>query len=165
LLVVLVLYRIAADSQKEHGMAILEFQTQIDALPGRIFAYISDLEKHVEWSGGQVITKTSEGPLAAGSTYETQEEGPFGMILKENVDVLQYHPSERFAWRSYGPMGTWFDWSCELRPQNGGTILVERLDRSKGLLATVMLKLIIQRQMRKAMPEGLTKIKEQLQGN
>jgi len=146
-------------------MAVLEFQTQIDAPPQEVFAYISDLEKHVDWSGGQVITKTSEGPVGAGSTYVTQEEGPFGMTLKEKVEVIHYQASERFAWRSYGPMGTWFDWSFELRPQNGGTILVERLDRSKGLFAAVMLKLMIQRQMRKAMPQGLARIKEKFEGN
>ena len=146
-------------------MSVLEFQTMINAPPEKVFAYISDLERHVDWSGGQAITKTSEGPVGVGSTYETREEGPFGITLKEKVDVLQYHASERFAWRSYGPMRTWFDWSFELLPQGGGTNLVERLDGSKGLLASVMLKLIFQRQMREAMPKGLSTIKENLEGD
>ena len=51
-------------------MAILEFQTQIGAPPEAVFSYVSDLEKHVDWSGGQAIRKTSEGPIAVGSTYD-----------------------------------------------------------------------------------------------
>ena len=146
-------------------MAILEFQTQINSPPDKVFAYVSELERHVDWSGGQAITKLSQGPAQVGSTYETQEEGPFGRTIKEKVEVLELQDSERFAWRSYGPMGTWFDWSFELRPHDGETILVERLDRSKGILASVMLKLVFEKQMRNSIPQGLAKIKETLETN
>ena len=71
-------------------MAILEFQTQIGAPPEAVFSYVSDLEKHVDWSGGQAIRKTSEGTIAVGSTYETQEQGPFGMTFKEKSEVIEY---------------------------------------------------------------------------
>ena len=112
-----------------------------------------------------MITKTSEGPIGIGSTYETQEAGPFGKTLREKVEVIGYRTGELFAWRSYGPVGTWFDWSFEVRPQDTGTILIERLDRSKGLLAEILLKLIFQRQMRRSIPEGLGKIKGRAEGD
>ena len=81
------------------------------------------------------------------------------MTFKEKSEVIEYKAGEQFAWRSYGPIGTWFDWSFEVRGQDGETILVERLDGSHGLLATVMLNLVVRRQMREAMPQGLAKIK------
>lgn len=140
-------------------MAILEFQTEISAPPEEIFAYVSDLEKHVDWSGGQEITKISDGPLAVGSIFETREQGPFGMTFKEKVEVIEHHASERFAWRSYGPFGSWYDWSFEIRAQDGGAILVERLEGAHGLPAAVAMKLFVRREMEKSMPQGLAKIK------
>jgi hypothetical protein len=62
-------------------------------------------------------------------------------------------------------MGSWFDWSFELHPHNDRTILVERLDRSKGLFAAIMLKLLIQRQMADSIPRGLSKIKVKLEAS
>ena len=139
-------------------MPILQFQTEIPASPERVFSYVSDLENHVEWSGGSQTTKTSAGPVQVGTTYETLEAGPFGRTLKETSKVIDYRPNGSFAWRSYGPMGSWFDWSFEVRIQDSGTLLVQRLDRSHGLVAAVGLKLVFQRQMAKSMPEGLLKI-------
>ena len=141
-------------------MAVLEFQTEINAPAENVFAYVSDLEKHVDWSGGQEIRKISEGPLGVGSVYETKEEGPFGMTFREKVEVIEHKAGERFAWRSYGPLGSWYDWSFEVRAHDGGAILVERLDGSHGLPAAVALRLFVRRQMQESMPQGLAKIKE-----
>lgn len=144
-------------------MTILEFRTEIGAPPEDVFAYVSDLEKHVDWSGGQEIKKISEGPLAIGSTYETKEEGPFGMTFKEKVEVIEHQPNERFGWRSYGPFGSWYDWSFEVLGNDGGALLVERLDGSHGLPAALALKLFVRHQMQASMPQGLSKIKERLE--
>ena len=48
---------------------------------------------------------------------------------------------------------------------DGGTLLIERLDPPGGLLATIILKLFAERQTRKAIPEGLAKIKEKLEAS
>jgi uncharacterized protein YndB with AHSA1/START domain len=144
-------------------MAVLEFQTEINAPPEDVFSYVSDLEKHVDWSGGQEIKKISEGPPAVGSAYETKEEGPFGMTFREKVEVIEHQPSARFGWRSYGPFGSWYDWSFEVRAQDGGAVLVERLDSSHGLPAAIALKLFVRRQMQESMPQGLAKIKKRVE--
>lgn len=146
-------------------MAILEFQTIINASPEKVFFYLSDLQKHVDSSGGEAIRKTSEGPIDVGATYETTEKEPLGLTLKEKANVTQYQPNERFGWRSYAPMGTWFDWSFELRPQHGGTLLIERLEPRGSLITDVLLKLFVEREMRKTMPEALTRIKEKIEGS
>src|SRR5262245_40935033 len=97
--------------EESNRMSAIEFQTVIDVPADKVFAYLADLEKHIDWSGGQAIRKTSDGPVAAGSTYETEEQGPFGLTIKERSSVTQRRPNELFAWRSSGPLGTWFDWS------------------------------------------------------
>jgi len=144
-------------------MAILEYQTEINAPPEEVFAYVSDLETHTDWSGGQEIRKISGASLAVGSIYETKEQGPFGMTFREKVEVIEYKPGDRFAWRSYGPLGSWYDWSFEVRAQDGTSILVERLDGSHGLPAAVALRLFVRGQMQASMPQGLAKIKETIE--
>ncbi len=146
-------------------MATIEYQTQINAPPEKVFGYVADLEKHVEWAHLKDMEKTSDGPVGVGTTYESHGEGPGGSTTNDKVEVTEHQPNERFAWRSDGPMNMQFAWSFELRPQDGGTLLIERLDPPGGLLATAILKLFAERTTRKAMPEGLAKIKEKLEAS
>ncbi len=144
-------------------MAMLEFQTQINAAPEEVFAYLSDLEKHPEWSHCMEIRKTSEGPVGVGTTYQSKGKN-FGITANETVEVTEYRPSERFAWRTTGAMGMKFGWSFELSPQGGGTLLTERFEPPSGLLAGVI-GLASGPATRKAMEEGLANIKEKLEGS
>ena len=143
----------------------LEFQTQISAPPENVFEYLSDLEKHTEWSHCNEIKKTSEGPVAVGTTYESHGKGPMGMTTNDKVEVTEYQPNERFAWRTDGAMGMQFAWSFRLQPQDGGTLLIERLDPPGGLLPTIIGKLFAERETRKVVPQGLAKIKERLESS
>lgn len=142
-------------------MATMEFQVQISASPEEVFAYLSDLEKHPEWSHCDEVKKTSEGPVAVGSTYASRGKN-LGITAKEAVEVTDYQPNERFAWRAAGAMGMKFGWSFEMRPQDGGTLLIERFEPPTGLLPSIILKLA-GASTRKAMQEGLARIKEKLE--
>lgn len=145
-------------------MATMEFQTQINAPPEKVFAYVSDLEKHPEWSHVEEVTRASDGPVAVGSAYESKGHN-LGMAAKDKVEVTAYQPNERFAWRSHGGMGMQFDWSFEVRPQGGGSLLIERLDPPGGVMGTIIGKLFAERTTRKVVPEGLARIKEKLEGS
>ena len=146
-------------------METMEFETQINAPPEKVFAYVSDLEKHTEWSHCNEIKKTSEGPVAVGSTYESHGQGPLGSTTNDKVEVTHYQPNQRFGWRSDGSLGMQFLWSFQLQPQDGGTLLIERLDPPGGLLPTIIGKLFAERETRKVVPEGLAKIKEKLEAS
>ena len=143
-------------------MAVMEFQTQINAPPEKVFAYIADLEKHTEWSHCSEIKKTSDGPIGVGATYDSTGKN-LGMTSKEKVEITEYRPNERFAWRTDGAMGMQFHWSFELQPQDGGTLLTERLDPPGGVLATIIAKLFAERETRKVVTEGLARIKEKVE--
>jgi uncharacterized membrane protein len=143
-------------------VASMEFEVEIGAPPEKVFGYVSDLEKHVEWAHCQEIKKTSEGPIAVGSTYDSTGKN-LGMTARETVEVTEYRPSERFAWRTSGAMGMQFNWSFDLQPRDGGTLLVERLDPPGGLMAAILGKLFADRTTRRVVPEGLAKIKERLE--
>jgi uncharacterized protein YndB with AHSA1/START domain len=141
-------------------MASIEFHILISAPAEEVFARVSDLQNHIEWSGGEAIRKTSEGAVAAGTTYETEEALPLGKKTVERSVVTDVQLNERFGWRTYGPIGTWLDWSFELQPEDGRTRLTQRLEPKRGLLTAIAMKLFIERQMRKSMPESLSKLRE-----
>ena len=145
-------------------MPVMEFQSQIDAPPDKVFAYVSDLEKHSEFSHCQEIKKTSEGPVGVGSTYQSRGKD-MGMTTNDKVEVTEYKPDQGFAWRSTGAMGMQFDWSFELKPQDGGTLLIERFQPPGGVLPTVLGKLFGDRAVRKQVPESLRKVKAKLEGS
>jgi hypothetical protein len=145
--------------KEERYMAVVEFRTSVDMPSPDAFAFLSDLQNHAEWSGGNVIRKTSQGPIGVGATYETEDRGPFGVTIREKSEVMRYEPNVWFAWRTYGPLGSWLDWSFELRPQHDGTVLIERFEPKRSLLTTVLWKLFFERQMRREVPETLEKIR------
>ena len=144
-------------------MATMEFQTEINAAPEAVFTYLSDLEKHTEWSHSSEITKTSEGPAGLGATYDSRGKN-LGIPANDKVEVTEYQPNERFGWRTTGAMGMKFGWSFEMKPQGGGTLLIERFEPPSGLVAGVIGKLS-ESPTRKAMQEGLARIKEKLEGS
>ncbi len=144
-------------------MGTLESEVQISASPEEVFAYLSDLEKHPEWSHCMEIEKTSEGPAGVGASYRSKGKN-FGITANETVEVTEHQPNERFGWRTTGAMGMKFGWSFELSPQEGGTLLIERFEPPSGLVGS-FINLATGSSTRKAMQEGLDRIKEKLEGS
>ena len=142
-------------------MATIEYQTQINAPPAEVFAYLSDLEKHPEWSHCDEISKTSEGQVGVGATYASRGKN-LGITAKETVEVKEFSPNERFAWQSTGAMGLKFGWSFEMRPEGGGTLLIERHEPPGGLAGS-LINMVASGSTRKAIQEGLGRIKERLE--
>ncbi|MCH7999251.1 MAG: SRPBCC family protein [Chloroflexi bacterium] len=143
-------------------MATMQLQVQIKALPEEVFAYLSDLEKHPEWSHSMEIKKTFEGQVGVGASYRSRGKN-FGITASETVEVTEHRPNERFGWRTTGAMGMKFGWSFELSPREGGTLLIERFEPPSGLVAGLIGKLT-ESPTRKAMQEGLGRIKVRLEG-
>ncbi len=143
-------------------MAAMESQVQISASPEEVFAYLSDLEKHPEWSHCMEIEKTSEGQVGVGASYRSKGKN-FGITANETVEVMEHQPNERFGWRTTGAMGMKFGWSFELSPQEGGTLLIERFEPPSGLVGS-FINMATGSSTRKAMREGLDRIKERLEG-
>ncbi len=144
-------------------MATSESQLQISAPPEEVFAYLSDLEKHPEWSHCMEIKKTSEGPVGVGTTYQSKGKN-FGITANETVEVTEHRPSERFAWQTTGAMGMKFGWSFDLSPQEGGTLVTELFEPPTGFIGS-LINTLTGSSTRKAMEEGLANIKEKLEGS
>ena len=82
------------------------FQESIDikAPADRVFAYVSDMTTHEDWSGnGLKVTKETEGPIAVGTVFSTTAQ-QFG-TQKERSTVTEMTPGRAFGWDSVGALG------------------------------------------------------------
>lgn len=96
------------------------FPVSINAKPEDVFAYVSDLMKHIEWNDGLKIEAVTSGPPGIGSQYRSW--GIPGKRLNE-IKITEFQPPTRFAFvvRQIG-----FDdirHEFILRAQGDGTLL------------------------------------------
>ena len=83
----------------------MEHSVIIDRPLKEVFEYLADIEKQVEWRSGAVeAKKTSEGPLAVGSTgWEVLQF--LGRKMEITFEVTDYQPDKLLAFRNTsGPM-------------------------------------------------------------
>lgn len=81
-----------------------EDQISIDAPAGQVYDYVADFPRHAEWSGdGLEVAKSSEGPVAVGSTFSTTAK-QFG-TQREQSTITEVSPGSAFAWESKGALG------------------------------------------------------------
>src|SRR5712691_10704749 len=76
----------------------------INAPAGQVYDYVADFTRHGEWSGhGLQVTKSTEGPVAVGSSFSTMAK-QFG-TQREQSTVTELSPGSAFAWESTGALG------------------------------------------------------------
>jgi uncharacterized membrane protein len=81
-----------------------EDRISIDAPAGQVYDYVTDFPRHAEWSGdGLQVTKSTEGPVAVGSTFSTTAK-QFG-TQREQSTITELSPGSAFAWESTGALG------------------------------------------------------------
>jgi uncharacterized membrane protein len=81
-----------------------EDQISINAPAGQVYDYVADFPRHAEWSGdGLEVTKSTEGPVAVGSTFSTTAK-QFG-TQREQSTITELSPGSVFAWESKGALG------------------------------------------------------------
>lgn len=85
-------------------MKRFEDTISIDAPASRVFDYVADFTRHGEWAGNDlVVTKSSDGPVAVGSTFSTTAK-QFG-TQREQSTIAELTPNTAFAWDSTGALG------------------------------------------------------------
>jgi uncharacterized membrane protein len=90
-------------------MKRFEDRISIQAPAGRVYDYVADFTRHGEWAGhGLDVTKSSEGPVAVGSTFSTTAK-QFG-TQREQSTITELTPGKAFAWDSTGALGRVHHW-------------------------------------------------------
>ncbi|MGQ0602338.1 MAG: SRPBCC family protein [Anaerolineales bacterium] len=100
------------------------YRVLINAQPETVFAYVSDLTRHPEWSGGRLkIEAVSSGPIAAGSRYHSHGDVAGQKDRPNELRVTQYQPPTRFAFVATDPDFGEVPHEFAFTPQAGGTLL------------------------------------------
>jgi uncharacterized protein YndB with AHSA1/START domain len=116
-----------------------EFSVTIEATPDAVWPWVSQLEKHVEWSTKPYRVEWLSGaPNAVGSRYRSVGWVPGDKSHVNEGEITEVVPNERFALRADDKEGT-FENSYVLRPVAGGTEVVFSLvfPKMKGAVAVL----------------------------
>jgi Polyketide cyclase / dehydrase and lipid transport len=103
------------------------YRVVVHAQPEVAFAYVSDLTRHAEWSGGRLkVEAVSPGPIAVGSQYISHGDVAGQKDRLNHLHVTQYQPPSYFAFVAQDP--GFGDVTHEFRftPQDRGS-LIERI--------------------------------------
>src|SRR6476620_9188717 len=99
----------------------------IKVAPEAVFAYVSDLSRHPEWSGAQLhIQELAPGPVAVGKEYLSKGDVAGQKDRPHQLRVTEYQPPSRFAFVAKDPEFGDVPHTFIFTPQSGGT-LVERI--------------------------------------
>jgi hypothetical protein len=158
-------------------MAVASRSIHVNALVGRVFDYLADLERHVEWSGElsyglEKIQKVTPGPLKAGSIFKSVGRPSSTAGVEDTSTITEIEPHSRLAWETVsegaGQQNT-FRWAYTLEPQGDGTkltySLIERRFSPKPLPLWFppLLWLVDRKVFAREMTGGLKRIKEALE--
>jgi len=100
---------------------IVTFSVEIDRRPEVVFAYLSDIMRHGEWSPTPFsIEALTPGPVAVGSLYRST--GTFlGRRMTDEVRIIGFDPSSRFEFVVSTKMRGSFRHTFLLSPTENGT--------------------------------------------
>jgi hypothetical protein len=142
-------------------MKRVEESITIDAAPSAVFAYVSDFERHGDWSGhGLEVTKETDGPVGVGTRFSTVAK-QFG-TQRERSTVTDMTSPTLFAWDSDGALGRVHHWFA-LRGDGGSTTLVKGAEPTEPTFLAKMMSWRIARDMPKSFRSDLAKIKAHLE--
>jgi len=138
------------------------FEERIDvAAPvDRVYAYVSDMTTHEDWSGnGLKVTKETDGPVAVGTVYATTAK-QFG-TQRERSTITEMSPGRAFAWDSVGALGrAHHAFALE---GNGGD--VTHVAKSAEIVEPKFLAKLTGWRLKKDIPEGLRRDLERIKAH
>jgi|GEM_PF-3435062 hypothetical protein len=155
-------------------MAVVSKSIHLNISTDKVFAYLIDLERHIEWSGEcsfglEKIRIVTPEPLQPGSVFKSTGRLSSKAGVEDTSTITEVQPHSRLAWETVsdgaGQQNT-FQWAYTLKPQNDGTeltySLLERRFNPKPiqLWFPPFLWLVDRKVFGKEMTTGLKKIKE-----
>jgi uncharacterized protein YndB with AHSA1/START domain len=93
----------------------------VSAPVDKVFTYLADLSRRIEWAQEKQVTITSPGPVRVGTTFKTVTEGPEYRSYS-NYQVTEFVPGERLAWETES-LGIRYRQSLKATAADGGTLV------------------------------------------
>ncbi len=135
----------------------------INAPAGQVYDYVADFTRHGEWSGhGLQVTKSTEGPVAVGSSFSTMAK-QFG-TQREQSTVTELSPGSAFAWESTGALGR-ARHRFSLAGDGGSTTLSKSAEIVEPTFLAKLTSWKLSRDIPKGLHSDLASIKAHLEGH
>jgi len=120
------------------------YRVVIHAAPEKVFAYVSDLTRHPEWSGGKLrIESLTPGPVAVGSQYKSYGEVAVEKNRPNELRVTHYEPLIRFAFTAQDPGFGEVTNDFTFTPQERGTLMERTLSMNMNPVMAFAFRLFI----------------------
>ncbi len=103
-----------------------EFSVDIDAPIEQVFAYVTDVKRHPEWSNNKMQITVHGEPVAVGTTFEA-EISAFGKEVSQ-CKVVEMTPPTKFVYECDNKASGYWRWTMTLEPIAGGTRLSHRAE-------------------------------------
>ena len=78
---------------------VSNYQIGIDAKPEDVFAYVSDLTKHGEWSENLTVESVSDGEVAVGSEYRSTGK-MMGKQVQNTIRITEFESPSRISFET-----------------------------------------------------------------
>jgi len=141
------------------------YRVVINAGPEKVFAYVSDLTRHPEWSGGKLtIEALTAGSVAVGSQYKSFGEVAGQQYRPNELRVTHYEPPTRFTFtaqdRDFGEVTHEFRFT----PQADGTLMERTISMKMNPAMAFAFKLFIRPLIgQPMMDKAFARLKEKLE--
>jgi hypothetical protein len=144
-------------------MKRFEDRISIQAPTGRVFDYVADFTRHGEWAGdGLEVAKSTEGPVAVGSTFSTTAK-QFG-TQREQSTITELAPGRTFAWDSTGSLGRVHHW-FSLSEDGGSTTLTKGAELVEPTFLAKVTSWKVSRDIPNGLHRDLANIKTHVEGS
>jgi uncharacterized protein YndB with AHSA1/START domain len=142
------------------------YQIAINAPPEKVFAYVSDLTRHPEWSGGRLrIEAVSSGSAAVGSQYISHGDLPGQKNRRNELRVSKVQPPSRFAFIASDPGFGDILHEFTFTPHGNATLVERRVSLNVPPITALALRAFIQPLLSKPMMDkSMAALKSRLEG-
>jgi uncharacterized protein YndB with AHSA1/START domain len=146
------------------GRVTVTETVSIDRPPAEVFAYVSDVSKHGEWSPKPMrVEGVAPGPVKTGDSFTSFGVIPGDKNHRNDVTVAESTPPTRLVFDST-EKGEHFINTFELQASGAGTTLTRTMDVPKpGPPLSLMMPLIKSAFIQPDVKKGLGKLKANLE--
>jgi len=130
-----------------------------------VFAYVSDLSRHPEWSGAPLkIDALTSDPIAVGKEYLSHGDIPGQKDRPNKLRVSEYQAPARFAFIANDPDFGDVPHIFSFTPKDGGTLLERTVSVSLSPARALLFRILIRPLVGKpSTNRGLARLKTRLE--
>jgi uncharacterized protein YndB with AHSA1/START domain len=146
------------------GRLVMSWTVTIDRPPAEVYAYLSDVTKHSEWSPKPFrVESGASGPVKTGDTFSSVGTIPGDKNHRNEVSVTEATAPSRLVLEADEKDGRFVN-TFDLQPQGAGTLLTRTMDAPKpGFPMSMMMPVIKAVFIQPDVSKGLNNLKANLE--